>query len=61
MHSQQNNFPSHWQVELQPALGHREIKATLLAADFHILHIVKAKKVPRYGRALATFSQMFGS
>lgn len=48
-HSQQNNFPSHWQVELQPALGHRKIKATQLAADFHVLHVVKARKVPRYG------------
>lgn len=37
MHPQQDRFPSHWQVELQPALGHGKIKAIQLAAEFRTL------------------------
>lgn len=58
MHSQQNNIPSRWQVGLQPALRHGKIKATLLASDFHILHVVKTREVPRYGWCSGCFLPM---
>lgn len=49
MHTQQDSFPSRWQVELQSVLGHGKIKVIQLAAEFHILHVVGARKVPRDG------------
>lgn len=33
-------------MDLQPVLGHDKIKATQLAAEFHILYTVEARKVP---------------